>query len=135
MIQHIGTEVTNPFHLFKDLDYQASKGALTVMKGHITSSNIYRLIGSTVVGGVAAVISELDCTTLWHMCLGHIGEMGMIELHKRGLLDGVKSCKMDFYKFCVMGKQSKVSFKTGQHNIGGILDYVHSDVWGPTQVL
>ncbi|CAL9224779.1 unnamed protein product, partial [Arabidopsis halleri] len=38
---------------------------------------------------------------------------------------------MEFCKFCVMGKQSKASFKTGQHNTKGLLDYVHSDVWGP----
>ena len=24
---------------------------------------------------------------------------------------------------------------TGQHTTGGILDYVHSDVWGPTREL
>ncbi|KAH0656305.1 hypothetical protein KY285_031187 [Solanum tuberosum] len=29
-----------------------------------------------------------------------------------------------------LGKQKKVSFNTGKHNIGGVLDYIHSDLWG-----
>ncbi|KAL0448238.1 UNVERIFIED_CONTAM: Retrovirus-related Pol polyprotein from transposon TNT 1-94 [Sesamum latifolium] len=109
------------------------KGALTVMKGKITAGNIYKLLGSTVVGGVYSVDSCDDNTKLWHMCLGHLSERGMTELHKRNLLHGVKSCKLNFCKFCVLEKQTKVSFMTGKHKTEGILDYVHSDVWGPTR--
>ncbi|KAL0373808.1 UNVERIFIED_CONTAM: Retrovirus-related Pol polyprotein from transposon TNT 1-94 [Sesamum radiatum] len=109
------------------------KGAFTVMKGKITAGNIYKLLGSTVVGGVHYVDSCDDNTKLWHMRLGHLSERGMTEFHKRNLLHGVKSCKLDFCKFCVMGKQTKVSFTTGKHKTEGILDYVHSDVWGPTR--
>ncbi|KAL0387501.1 UNVERIFIED_CONTAM: Retrovirus-related Pol polyprotein from transposon TNT 1-94 [Sesamum radiatum] len=87
------------------------KGALTVMKGKITAGNIYKLLGNTVVGGVHSVDSCDDNTKLWHMRLGHLSERGMTELHKRNLLCGVKRCKLDFW----------------------ILDYVHSDVWGPTR--
>ncbi|KAE8707081.1 hypothetical protein F3Y22_tig00110387pilonHSYRG00804 [Hibiscus syriacus] len=51
---------------------------------------------------------------------------------ERDLLHGVKSCKLDFCKYCVLGKQTKVRFKTAKHTTQGILDYVHSDVWGPS---
>ncbi|KAE8712608.1 hypothetical protein F3Y22_tig00110239pilonHSYRG00037 [Hibiscus syriacus] len=44
----------------------------------------------------------------------------------------IKICKLDFCKYCVLGKQTKVRFKTGKHITEGILDYVHSDVWGPS---
>jgi len=67
------------------------------------------------------------------MRLGHLSERRMTELHKRNLLHGVKTCKLNFCKFCVLGKQTRVSFMTGKHRIEGILDYVHSDVWGPTR--
>ncbi|KAK4386032.1 Retrovirus-related Pol polyprotein from transposon TNT 1-94 [Sesamum angolense] len=87
------------------------KSALTVMKGKITTGNIYKLLGSTVVGGVHSVDSCDDNTKLWHMRLGHLSERGMTELQKRNLLHGVKSCKLDFR----------------------ILDYMHSDMWGPTK--
>ena len=48
------------------------KGALTVMKGKITTRNIYKLLRSTVVGGVHFVESHDDNTKLWHMRLGHL---------------------------------------------------------------
>ncbi|KAL0286682.1 UNVERIFIED_CONTAM: Retrovirus-related Pol polyprotein from transposon TNT 1-94 [Sesamum angustifolium] len=107
------------------------KGALTVMKEKITAGNVYKLLGNTIVGGVYSVNSCDDNMKLWHMILDHLSEM--TELHKRNLLHGVKSCKLDFYKFCVLGKHTKVSFTTGEHKTEGILDYVHSDVWGPTK--
>jgi hypothetical protein len=52
----------------------------------------------------------------------------MLELHKRNLLKGVKTCKLDFCKFCVLGKQNQVQFKTTTHKTDGIMDYVHFDV-------
>ena len=107
-----------------------TKGALMVMKGQKVST-LYRLIGNIVVGRVAVttlVESSIDDTKLWHMRLGHIGERGMLELHERNLLKGVKTCKLDFCKYCVYGKQHKVSFKTGSHTSTSVLDYIHSDV-------
>jgi len=106
------------------------------MKGKITAGNIYKLLGSTVVGGVHFVESHDDnddSTKLWHMRLGHLSEHGMTELHNRNLLHCVKTCKLDFCKFCVLGKQTRLSFMTGNHTIEGVLDYMHSDVWGPTR--
>ncbi|KAE8655249.1 hypothetical protein F3Y22_tig00117034pilonHSYRG01568 [Hibiscus syriacus] len=70
------------------------KGALTVMKGKLTAGNIYRLLGSTVAGGVHYVESCDYITKLWHMRLAHLSERGMTELHKRNLLHGVKSCSI-----------------------------------------
>jgi hypothetical protein len=74
-----------------------TKSAMVVMKGQINSKNIYKLLGSTVVGGIASVESESDCIVLWHMRLGHMSEQGMLELHKKNLLKGVKTCKLDFF--------------------------------------
>ena len=110
------------------------KGSMMVMKGQMTTGSVYRLIWNVVLGGAAAAVSESECTTLWHMRMSHIGEHGLKELLRRCLLDRLKDCKMEFCKFCVMGKQSKVSFKMGQHTTKGLIDYVHSDVWGPTRV-
>ncbi|KAE8731263.1 hypothetical protein F3Y22_tig00002840pilonHSYRG00865 [Hibiscus syriacus] len=131
----LGTLHKNGFILKADEDRETIrivKGALTVMKGKMTAGNIYRLLGSTVAGGVHSVESCDDTTKLWHMRLAHLSERGMAELHKRNLLHGVKSCKLDFCKYCVLGKQTKVRFKTAKHTTQGILDYVHSDVWGPS---
>jgi hypothetical protein len=114
---------------------KVTKGAMVVMKGQINSKNIYKLLRSTDVGEIASVESESDCTILWHMRLGRMSERGMLELHKKNLLKGVKTCKLDFCKFYVMGKQNRVQFKTATHKTEGILDYVHSDVWGPVRTV
>ena len=42
-----------------------------------------------------------------------------------GLLD------FNICKYCIMGKQCRVRFKTATHKTKGILDYVHLDIWGP----
>ena len=73
-----------------------------------------------------------DDTKLWHMRLGHMSVKGLLELHKRKLLIGIKTCSLDFCKFCVFGKQHKLSLKQVEHTTKGILDYVHTFFWGPT---
>ena len=50
--------------------------------------------GSTVTGDVVIAshsLSEDDITKLWNMRLGHISENGMVELSRRGLLNGQKN--------------------------------------------
>lgn len=51
-----------------------------MMKGQKLAWNIYRLLGAVVVSRAATAESELDCTALWHMQLGHISERGLAEL-------------------------------------------------------
>ena len=84
------------------------KSVLTVIKGQEMVRNIYKLMGTTIVGGATTVETELDSTSLWHMQLGHMGEHGMMELHKKKLLKGIKTSKLEFCKYCVFGKQNKV---------------------------
>ncbi|KAL5554000.1 hypothetical protein UlMin_041401 [Ulmus minor] len=96
--------------------------------------NLYKLLKDIIQGGaVAATHSEPsnDNIDLWHIRPGHLSECGLNELHKRNLLNGVKGCKLGFCKICVMGKQRRISFSTSSHTSKGILDYVHTDVWGP----
>ena len=110
-------------------------GALVVMKG-TRRNNLYLYQGSTAVG-TAAAVSEADKVTemskLWHMRLGHAGEKSLQTLAMQGLLKGAKTCKLDFCEQCVLGKQKRVKFGTAIHNTEGILDYIHTDVWGPTK--
>ena len=110
-------------------------GALVVMKG-IRRNNLYLFHGSTVAGTTTAV-SEADkvaeMSRLWHMRLGHVGEKSLQTLAMQGLLKGTKTCKLDFCEQCVLGKQKRAKFGTAIHNTEGILDYIHTDVWGPTK--
>jgi len=43
------------------------------------------------------------------------------------------SYKLDFCEDCVTEKKIKVEFDTSTHCTEEILDYVHTDVWGPTK--
>ncbi|KAG8474939.1 hypothetical protein CXB51_031653 [Gossypium anomalum] len=68
-----------------------SKGSLAVMKGKRKTAKLYVLQGSAVTGDIVVASSSLsddDITKIWHMRLGHMSENGMVELSKRGLLDG-----------------------------------------------
>ena len=57
----------------------------------------------------------------------------MQALARQGLLKGAETCKMDFCEHCIIGKKTNVKFDTVSHCTEGILDYVHTDVWGPTK--
>ena len=108
-------------------------GALVVMKG-IRRNNLYLYQGSIAMGTIV-VVSEADKVAemfrLWHMRLGHAGEKSLQTLAMQGLLKGVKTCKLDFCEQCVIGKKKRVKFGTAIHNTEGILDYIHTDLWGP----
>ncbi|KAG8501536.1 hypothetical protein CXB51_004015 [Gossypium anomalum] len=114
-----------------------SKGSLVVMKGQKKTAKLYVLQGSIVTGDAAVAssfLSDDDITKLWHMHLGHMSENGMVELSKRRLLDGQGICKLNFCEHCIFGKQKRVRFTRGIHNTKGTLEYIHSDLWGPSRV-
>lgn len=122
--------------MMRDGVLKATSGALVMLKG-VRKNNLYYYQGSTVVGTVATATSSIkkdaEATKLWHMRLGHTGEKSLQMLAKQGLLKGTKTCKLEFCEHCVLGKQRRVKFGTAIHNTKGILDYVHSDVWGPAK--
>jgi hypothetical protein len=89
---------------------KVSKGSLVVMKGVMKSANFYFLSGITIIG-TAAISSTVSITSdncsdskLWHMRLGHMSQLGLAELSKRGLLKGYNSSEMEFCEHCVFGK-------------------------------
>ena len=73
---------------------KVSKGSLICFKGDLNSAKLYVLRGSTLPGSVSAATvtnGELSKTNLWHIRLGHISQLGMVELMKRNLLNGCTS--------------------------------------------
>lgn len=101
----LGTLCANNFgyKTIKDC-IRMSKGALIVIKKKRNAENIYKLIWNTAVCRVAVIESNHDCTVLWHIWFGHLGESRIVSHHKKGLLKGLNCCKLDFFKFYVLGK-------------------------------
>jgi hypothetical protein len=73
---------------------------------------------------------------LWHQRLGHIGEKGLRLLHDKGMVEGMSnfSLDFDFCEHCVYGKHNQVRFPSSATREEGILQLVHSDVFGPMSV-
>ena len=66
-----------------------------VLKG-VCRNNLYYVMGSTVTRRVATSISsDGDCTQVWHMRLGHIGEKSLQAPTKKGSLEGASTCNME----------------------------------------
>lgn len=76
-----------------------------IMKAH-KRKNMYILEGSTILGEANATTSLEYETRLWHARLGHMSEKGMNILHKHNLLSSLRSCKLEFYDYCVFGKHT-----------------------------
>ncbi|KAJ0860808.1 putative RNA-directed DNA polymerase [Helianthus annuus] len=110
------------------------KGSMVVLSGTRIKNNIY-MLDCKVVDGVATVASEEgdDEALKWHKRLGHISQQGLIELSKQQVLGDLKNCDISFCECCVLGKQKRVKFSKGKHSSKGVLDYVHSDLWGPAR--
>jgi hypothetical protein len=118
---------------------KVSKGSLVIMKGLMKSANLYVLSGDTIIGTVAvsfaATVTSENCSDskLWHMRLGHMSQLGLAELGKRGLPKGYNNNELVFCEHCIFGKHKWVNFSTAIHTTKDILDYVHADLWGPSR--
>nr|GEW52569.1 hypothetical protein [Tanacetum cinerariifolium] len=57
-----------------------------------------------------------------------------VMLEKQGLFSKKILDKLDFYENCVLRKSHQVSFGVGRHTTQRVIVYVHSELWGPSQV-
>ena len=96
-------------------------GALVVMMA-TRRRNLYFFKRSTVVGGVA--IGEVASDTI--RLLEHA--------NANTLFESAKNCKFEVCEPCALEKQNRVKFDIVVHHTKGMLDYVHTDVWGAIKV-
>ncbi|KAH9678577.1 hypothetical protein KPL71_025773 [Citrus sinensis] len=109
-------------------------GSTLIMKG-TRNNEVYVLDGESVTGVSNAIESiEIDKTKLWHLRLGHMSIKGLKELEKQGVLENDKIGELIFCEECILGKFTRNSFKKSIHKTTEILQYIHSDLWGPSQV-
>ncbi|KAL0438177.1 UNVERIFIED_CONTAM: Retrovirus-related Pol polyprotein from transposon TNT 1-94 [Sesamum latifolium] len=123
------------------LEGRWGKGIMKIMKGSLNvfkakrKRNLYMC--SVKYDCFTASVSIDDKASLWHRRLGHISLKGLDLLHKDGLLPD-KFKDLNFCDDCVLGKQHKVHFPASPYpnspTSNDILDYVHADVVGPSNV-
>ncbi|KAH0743103.1 hypothetical protein KY290_031096 [Solanum tuberosum] len=104
--------------------YMSEGGTMKVTKGYLVmlrskmEDGLYTLAGSTIIG----------FGKLWHRRLGDMSARGLEMLSNHNPLNGEKISTLEFYEYCVLGKQKNVSFNIGKHKTKGVLDYIHSDL-------
>jgi hypothetical protein len=124
------------------------RGEMVLMKG-VRCGTLYKLVGSTYTNGCNNFVvpnqrNKEDKTNtfpekktmMWHQRLGHIGENDLQTLHSKGMVEGVSNCTLDFdfCEHCIYGKHNRVRFSSGAIRAKGILEFIHSDVFGPVLV-
>lgn len=110
-------------------------GSRVVLSGTRRDNYVYSLDGHAVAGELTASVEEKDSLAqVWHKILGHISEAALQVLEKHELFGKKSLGKLNFCENYVLGKSHRASFSVGRHTTQGVIDYVHSDLWGPSQV-
>ncbi|GJX10003.1 retrovirus-related pol polyprotein from transposon TNT 1-94 [Tanacetum coccineum] len=110
-------------------------GFRVILSGIRRDNCVYSLDGHAMAGELNASVEEKDSLAqVWHKRLGHMSKAGLQVLEKQGLFGKKSLGKLDFCENCVLGKSHRVSFGVGRHTTQGVIDYVYSDLWGPSQV-
>lgn len=82
------------------------------------------------------ILKQVDESWLWHRRLGHIIFNNLVVVRKKVCVRNIPPIIKPlntFYDECVKGKQTKVSFRTKEHNTSRPLEIVHTNMCGPTQ--
>jgi hypothetical protein len=123
------------------------RGEMVLLKG-FWFGTLYKMKGSTISDGCSSIVPDIgveeeitptisgEKVMLWHQRLGHIREKGLRTLHGKGMVEGMSNYSLDFYflEHCVYGNQNRVRFPFGATRVEGILQLVHSDVFGSVSV-
>jgi hypothetical protein len=124
------------------------RGEMVLMRG-VWCETLYKLLGITYTNGCNSYVvldgkTKEDKTNivpekktmLWHQILGHIGEKGLRALHGKGMAEGMSNFTLDFdfCEHCIYGKHNRVRFPSGSTRAKGILELIHSEVFGPVPI-
>ncbi|GJW23331.1 retrotransposon protein, putative, ty1-copia subclass [Tanacetum coccineum] len=88
----------------------------------IDNGNVILNVGSS---------NELDKSKLWHSRLGHINKKHIAQLQKDRVLELFDFKSDDVCESCLSGKMTKSPFTRTCERGEGLLDLVHTNVWGP----
>ena len=64
-----------------------------------------------------------------------MSEKGLPVSMNHKLLPNLKTLNLMFCRHCLFGKKCRQKFKEGSHVSKGVLDYIHSDLLGPSPTI
>lgn len=94
------------------------------------SYGLYYLEGNVRRAEANAAKPSMDYTRRWHTRLDHMNIRSMETLAKKGYVKREEISHLGFCEACTMGKSHKQKFPKAKHTSQGILDYIHTDLWG-----
>ena len=97
----------------RDSQWKLTRGSMVVAKGKKCSS-LY-LMQARVIDSSINAMGDDSTVELWHNRLGHMSEKGLMILAKKNLISGMKKGSLKMCADCLVGKQTKVAFKTHHH--------------------
>jgi len=77
---------------------KVTNGSLIILKEERTA-NMYKIIGSVIVGGASATMKKEDTTRLWHLRFGHVNERDLQALHNKRVLPGANIVNSTYVNF------------------------------------
>jgi hypothetical protein len=137
------------------VDTVLGKGNCKMVQGEMVSmrgfqcGTLYKFLGSTYTNGCNSFvvpkkrnkednndIFPVKKTMLWHQRLRNIGEKGLQTLHGKVMDEGMSNFTLDFdlCEHFIYGKQNQLTFPYGATRAKGILELIHSDVFGPVPI-
>lgn len=80
--------------------------------------------------------TSIDKSTLFHQRMINIREKGLHTLYIKGMVEGILYFSMvfDLYKYCIYGKHNYVSFPSDTTRSKGVLNLIHSDIFGSVPI-
>lgn len=119
----------------KDYLVEFYKGDNKILTGKY-ANGLYYLQGTVKATEVNLSETTVDHTKKWHSRLGHLNIRSMEALVKKGYLKKSEVGSLRFCEACTMGKSHRQNFPKATHTSKGVLEYIHSDLWGsPNTVL
>ena len=113
----------------KDYMVKFYKAGREVLSGRYING-LYYLEGTVRRPEANATTGTVDLTKRWHTRLAHMSLRSMETLARKGLLKKEEVGKLEFCEGCAMGKAHKQKFPKAKHTTKGVLDYIHTDLWG-----
>ena len=104
-----------------------------VVMSDIKKKSLYYLEAQVITGSSDATESVVSDMKNWHVKLGHLGQKGLMQLVKKGVIQAQESGSIKNCEQCALGKNIKQPFSKAKHTSTSVLEYAHSDIWGPSQ--